>query len=193
MFNLNFEIEIIGLLEFIYVIMRNILEGKRKFKYLRFIRSIRRIMGILVSGIMFKSEILAEKKFYPDEGFIAENVLGDLFHGIYQFVDSTFHDNLHKFSIGGYTVLMVARPMSQSVNPDENEPPVLIFSIIEKDTSEKPVLIAMEVALDQFFNRYSNFDIRSLKMRKMAKFSSRLEETFSDLALKLEDRFKALY
>ncbi|MHA1519137.1 MAG: hypothetical protein ACTSRK_03040 [Promethearchaeota archaeon] len=150
-------------------------------------------MGILVSGILFKGEILVEKKFYPDEGFIAANALGDLFSGIFQFVDTAFNDNLHKFSIGDYAVLMIAKKMSQSVNSDENEPPVLIFSIIEKDTNENPVLSTMEVALDQFFNRYSNFDIRSLKKRKMSKFSSRLEEIFSDLALKLEDRFKALY
>ncbi len=171
----------------------NSLEGKRKFKYLQIIRSIRRIMGILVSGIMFKGEILAEKKFYPEDGFISESVMGDLFHGIFQFVDLTFNDNLHKFSIGDYSVLMIAKKLSQSVNLEENEPPVLIFSIIEKDTREKPVLNAMEEALNQFFNRYSNFDIRSLKKRKLAKFSSRLEEVFSDLALKLEDRFKALY
>ncbi|TFH26475.1 MAG: hypothetical protein E4G98_07035 [Promethearchaeota archaeon] len=150
-------------------------------------------MGILVSGIIYKGEILAEKKFYPEDGFITENVLGDLFQGIFQFVDITFHDDLHKFSIGNYSVLIIAKHMSQSADPDEEKHPVLIFSIIEKDTGEKPVLNAMEKALDQFFNRYSNFDIRSLNKQKMAKFSSRLEDIFSDLALKLEDRFKALY
>ncbi|RLI64288.1 MAG: hypothetical protein DRO88_07770, partial [Promethearchaeia archaeon] len=70
---------------------------------------------------------------------------------------------------------------------------IVIFSIIEKDTKEKPVISAMNNSLDQFLNRYSNFDIRSMKIKKFKKFEKRMEETFADLALKLEDRFKALY
>lgn len=150
-------------------------------------------MGILISGIIFRGHILVEKKFYPSDDFISEEMLGDLFNGVFQFADQAFHENLNKFSIGNYTVLILARKLSQSVTPDEEEPPVLIFSIVEKDTSEKTVLNSMNSALDQFFNRYSNFDIRSLKIKKMKKFAGRLEEIFSDLALKLEDRFKSLY
>lgn len=150
-------------------------------------------MSILVSGIIYKGQILAEKKFYPEEGFVGEAAMGDLFQGIFHFVDRAFKDELNKLSIGNYTVLILAKIFSQNENLEVTEPPVLIFSIIEKDTKEKPVLDAMKVALEQFFNRYSNYDIRSLRVKKTKKFASRLEAVFSDLALKLEDRFKSIY
>lgn len=150
-------------------------------------------MGILVSGIIYQGKILVEKKFYPEEGFISEEMLGDLFNGIFQFVNQTFQDDLNKFAIGDYPILLVARKLTPTGESAVNEPPLLIFSIIEKDTNEKAVINAMNAALDQFLNRYSNFDIKSLKIKKFAKFEKRLEETFSDLALKLEDRFKGLF
>lgn len=120
-------------------------------------------------------------------------MLGDLFNGIFNFVNQTFHDDLNKFSIGNFPILLISRKLPSIGEQASNDPPILIFSIIEKDTNEKPVIDAMNSTLDQFFNRYSNFDIKSLKIKKFKKFAKRMEEIFSDLALKLEDRFKALY
>ncbi|WP_457557880.1 hypothetical protein [Candidatus Harpocratesius sp.] len=150
-------------------------------------------MGILVTGIIFKGTILVDKKFYPEEGFISEEMLGDLFNGIFNFVNQTFHDDLNKFSIGNFPILLISRNLPSTGKESSEEPPILIFCIIEKDTNEKPIIDAMNSTLDQFFNRYSNFDIKTQKVEKFKKFAKRMEETFSDLALKLEDRFKALY
>ncbi len=150
-------------------------------------------MSILETGLILDGNLIINKQFYPSEEFLSNQMRTDLIHNILKLAEMGFHDDLNKISLGKYFILTLVSYVSSVVKDDPKKATLLLYCITDSIADEKIIYQEMQNTMDMFRNRFSDYDILEGNTKTFAKFEKRLEKNYKDLALKLEDRFKALY
>ena len=163
-------------------------------------------MTILEVAILFKGINLCETHFYTYEDVLNQKDRIVLTEAVITLAKSAFEDKIQNFSIGENKILIKLKNLKilsltdKETEDEENiklleqmeNPPLVIYCIVEKDTNQKQVNMCMDDAITQFLNRFSIYDITTKDPSKFNKFKKRLRTIFQELALKTEDRFKSI-
>lgn len=163
-------------------------------------------MTILETAILFKGNILCETHFYSSDDILNQEDRIALTNAIINLAKSAFKDKIQNYSLGNHKILIKLKDLKILKVNDEDEQdndniyfleqiknnPLVIYCIVERNTSEKQVNICMDEAITQFLNQFSIYDITSKNTRKFRKFNNRLRTILQELALKTGDRFKSI-
>ena len=150
-------------------------------------------MVILETGIIHHVNLLVKKQFYPSQEFLSDTTRTGLINGVLQLAEQSFHDKLTKITLAGYYILTIVVSIDTNIKEFQNQNHLLLYAITDSESNEKKILTELEAIGNICLNRCSIIDIAKEKPKKFQKFEKRLEKSFDDLALKLEDRFKSLY
>ena len=149
-------------------------------------------MAVLEAAITFQGDTLVQRVFYDAKDVLDPSIRNSLLQAISGLASEAFNDELRAFTLGEHAITMVKEEIAEPNDPNKKYP-LYMYAIIEKDTDIDTVRECMKDALQQFLNRFSVNHIIQKKIKKFAKFASRLDDIFQDLRLKTEDRFKSLF
>ncbi len=152
-------------------------------------------MAIIESGIIFQNTTIVERKYYKSEDIFSNEHRNNLLKAVDGFASEIFDDEISHFSVADYTLLLFSETV-QEPGAEENKGKLMMYSIVQKGTSETVVRKSMKKILNQFLNRYSKshlFYLRKEYLENMQKFAPRIDTEFKDLTLKSEDKVRGLF
>ncbi len=145
-------------------------------------------MAILELSILFDGKNIYEHKFYSSISSVKidDSVRDNLMQAVVGLSEQAFNDQVKKFCIAEYAIMMKTDTISVP-GEDDHEIPIRMYIIAENETTnEKKVLSLMETAMFQFLNRFSFFDIMNKDTTKFVEFSDRFNKIFKDV---IEDSY----
>ena len=149
-------------------------------------------MAILETAIVLENKWLIVHRYYDsaeDVKFIESRTF--MINTIRQIAEKAFGDELVSFSTGEFRTLLT------SLKLENYEKHLLMYCIVDNNTIKKDVIKKMNKILNQFVNRYSEFDImnhtESDKIEKFEQFEKRITKIFGDCIFTKDDRFKSMF
>jgi hypothetical protein len=149
-------------------------------------------MAILEIGMTFEGEPLLECSFYTTNYKINKDIRMSLLQALDSLSTEAFGDEIQSFSLSGFSIVVAKKPLKEPID-QSHVVPLVMYCIIDKESSEKLVKTTMITAIEHFLNKYSLVDIFEKKTKKFKDFDKRIREIFKDLILKNEDRLKSLF
>lgn len=139
-------------------------------------------MAVLELAILFERENIYEHKFYNStaEVKLDESIRDNLMQAVVGLSEQAFNDEVKKFCIANYSILMITDKIGIP-GEEEEEKPIRMYAIAENGINEKKVMSCMEDAMFQFLNRFSRYDIMQKDMKKFVEFSERFNKIFSEV------------
>ena len=110
-------------------------------------------MVVLETAIVFENETLLEKSFYDTTKILDKTARSNLVSAISVMADETFNENLESFSLGDHLLITISREVSALDDPNRRGV-IKMYSIIKDESNEKAVRRCMNIAINQFLDRY---------------------------------------
>ncbi|HMF33184.1 MAG TPA: hypothetical protein VKK79_17295 [Candidatus Lokiarchaeia archaeon] len=148
-------------------------------------------MAILEAGLNYEGMTLVSQKYYDTEIEFDDRLRSGLLSAISSFAKEAFQDTIESFSLSKFEIICIRRSINVPGNKIESN--LLAYAITDKDTNLKIVKSFLGKIVDAFLNRFSVRDIGGGDMEKFEGFKDRIDQIFSDLRLKTEDRFKSIF
>jgi hypothetical protein len=151
-------------------------------------------MAVLEIGINLGMKRLIEIQYYlSTDNILDSSIRAKFLTGIEDFISEVFGDEINVISLSSFEIICYQEMVKNADEEINNLEPLLIFSIIEKETSHKLVEQHLKDIISCFLKKYALNDILTKSPQFFKSFEPKIDEILGDLRFRTDDRIRSVF